>query len=340
MRTSTPALILAAIAALTLSGEALAAPSEPSEQGAAFAAQGDFLSAAGQFRTAYVATNGAKDLWNLALAEIKADRPAHALMHLRLYVARQDASPEHLPDARRFLERLPHEVGVLIVGAPAGADILIDGEIVGTAPLSKPVEVEPNIRHTVGAQAGSKLVQVDVAPTGAERCEVDVPLPEAGVFFDQGTGAMEKKDYAAAADAFRSAYELTRSAPSLWNLALAELKIDHPAEALEHLRSYLKRTDASSQNVERAKQLVSQTRAVVGSLIIAAPAGAHVTVDGLLVGKAPLAGPVEVDPNAWHTVEAGAPGTPPEVLHSWTGTDVAPPGATSVAVRLAFAPNP
>ncbi len=167
--------------------------------------------------------------------------------------------------------------------------------------------------------------------SGTARADAAPPLSASAATerFDQGIGAMEKGDFATAVKAFGEAYDATKNARYLWNLALAEVKADRPAEALAHIRVYLKRSDASPQNIERGNLLVERLHRDVGLLHIVAPAGADVVVDGTTVGKAPLGAPIEVDPDRAHVVEARSVGASAE-------EKLKPAGAMTVEVKLAF----
>jgi hypothetical protein len=153
-----------------------------------------------------------------------------------------------------------------------------------------------------------------------------------------GVERYTRHDYEGARDAFARAYELDPTqAGTLFNLALAELQSNRPLEAVRHLRTYLASPLARPERVEsiRSKWL-PQAEARIGRLSIDAPAGSTASVDGVAVGDAPFAAPLDLAVGE-HDVRARL-GSREELLHVNT------PAGVIVAVRflsaMAEAPPP
>jgi len=160
-------------------------------------------------------------------------------------------------------------------------------------------------------------------------------------FADNGTGTSAadalvstgverytRHDYEGARDAFARAYELDPSqVGTLFNLALAELQSGHSLEAVRHLRAYLASPLAQPERVDsiRSKWL-PQGEARIGRLGVDAPAGSTASVDGVVVGDAPFAAPLDVTAGE-HDVRAKV-GSREQLLH------VSTPAGVIVAVRF------
>jgi hypothetical protein len=156
----------------------------------------------------------------------------------------------------------------------------------------------------------------------------DANVAQASALFKEGNRLFQAGEYEGARGKFASAYGLVKSDGILWNLALAEAKSGHAADALNHLRAYVKGGKARPQDVQEAQsKWIPQMEAEAGELQIDGAEGARVTVDGgEVVGVLPLGGVYAVMPGH-HRIEghAGADVTSREV-------DVA--GGQTVAVHL------
>jgi hypothetical protein len=155
--------------------------------GTSFFAKGDFGGAADAFGDAYQLVPSTKTLWNLAVAEFKAERFYAAVKHLRAYVAQSDASPKNLERAHALLEEAAKKVGHLVVSAPANVEVSVDGLVVGHAPLEAPVEVDPDAAHTVVIHMGNGESRQDVSPPGPHEVRVQLSLPERAPLLDEAS---------------------------------------------------------------------------------------------------------------------------------------------------------
>jgi hypothetical protein len=149
--------------------------------------------------------------------------------------------------------------------------------------------------------------------------------------FNEGVRLYDKKAYDKAADAFARAYAEDPRGKFLWNLAVAELKAGAAWPALRHLRAYKTAPDATKAHLDAIDALIESARANVGHVVIEAPSGYAVAIDGTPVGVAPLASPVDVEPGVDHDASAdqGA---------SHLDSHVKVAGAQTASVRLEATP--
>jgi hypothetical protein len=122
--------------------------------------------------------------------------------------------------------------------------------------------------------------------------------------------AEQKRDanlYEAAYLQFVQAYAVFPDDRILWNLGVAEAKTGRFLEALKHLHAYdeHQRVLAQPDHPDRTtlKALLAQADGATGHLTIAAPYGMRIRIDGVDVGSAPLAAPVDVAPGA-HAIDS------------------------------------
>jgi len=103
-----------------------------------------------------------KVLLNLALSEVKSARYVDGLVHLRLYEARAHVQPGHpkYPIVHEYMARAALHTGRIVVDAPMGAEVLVDGVSVGRMPVD-PQDVSPGT-HAVEAAGQRQEVVVRV----------------------------------------------------------------------------------------------------------------------------------------------------------------------------------
>src|SRR5260370_17806904 len=131
--------------------------------------------------------------------------------------------------------------------------------------------------------------------------------------------------YEAAYLQFVQAYAVFPDDRVLWNLGVAEAKTGRFLEALKHLHAYDEHQHVSAQpeHPDRTalKALLSQANGATGHLAIAAPYGTRIRIDGVDIGSAPLAAPVDVTPgtHAIDSVTADGVTLPPQSTPVLTG---------------------
>jgi tetratricopeptide (TPR) repeat protein len=108
----------------------------------------------------------------------------------------------------------------------------------------------------------------------------------------------EDGDYAGALTKLEAAYRQSSDPRLLWNMAAAEKNLRHYAKVLGLLDRYLKADPklVTAEDRNQALALLDVARGFVASVsVTVVPAGASVEIDGVEVGKAPLAEPAQVD---------------------------------------------
>lgn len=116
--------------------------------------------------------------------------------------------------------------------------------------------------------------------------------------FQEGVKFFDQKKYDEARAAFLQAYALKKHPAVLLNLAQSELRANRPADAARHFAQFLRdNPEASALEKQEAERGLAEARAKAGRIQVSVnAAGADVFVDDELVGKAPLAEPVDVAP--------------------------------------------
>jgi hypothetical protein len=170
------------------SGDAAANAGTYWEQGASRMEQGDYLGALGSFRRAHDLAPSPRTLVQIGLAEQALERWVDAEAHLSEgLAARSDPWVER---RRRILEEALEKIRsrlceLLVEGSPAGAEVLLDGEVVGVLPFGRPLRVVAG-RRTMEVRAPgfhSARRQVALDPGGRRRESFDLvarPPPPLG----------------------------------------------------------------------------------------------------------------------------------------------------------------
>lgn len=96
---------------------------------------------------------------NLGWAELMAGKPRDAAEHLSFFLREaQDVSDADRQEAETMLVGAKAAIGTVTVRVDAvGAEVLVDGQEVGTSPLAEPVFVEPGSRTFEARMAGLSL---------------------------------------------------------------------------------------------------------------------------------------------------------------------------------------
>jgi hypothetical protein len=129
----------------------------------------------------------------------------------------------------------------------------------------------------------------------------------------EGKAAAQSFQWAKARDAYAKTWAIKQDWKLAANLGRAELNVGKHRDAAEHLDYFMREAppNLATETPDEWKELrdmLAKARVKVGALVITVePAGAEVPVNGLPVGKAPLPGPVFVEPGAV-VVEARADG--------------------------------
>jgi len=162
----------------------------------------------------------------------------------------------------------------------------------------------------------------------------------------EGKRAFARKDYAGALKHWRRAYGLWPRPLLLFNIALAYDKLDRPAESLTFLREF--RREAEGQRLPRkllraVDKLEQELRPRTAILKITGPKGGRVTLDGKLLGEAPLAVVVRPGKRALEVALPGRPAVRRELelpAGETTRLEVEVPAARPVTPPKPVAPDP
>jgi tetratricopeptide (TPR) repeat protein len=173
-------------------------------------------------------------------------------------------------------------------------------------------------------------------PAGAQEAgtagEPTSAREQARVLYEAGAAAFDAGDYGTAREKLEQSYELFASLRTLYSLGLCQHALGDFGPAVRSFDQYLREAgaEAPAELRARAEELLAQMRTELGRLDVRVSTdGAAILVDGTVVGRSPLAGPVDVGPG-WHVVEAQREG--------WRGepqrVSVASGGTASVALML------
>jgi hypothetical protein len=147
------------------------------------------------------------------------------------------------------------------------------------------------------------VATVITAPRSAE-AQDDATTKAARARFLEGVEFYDKKNYESARAAFLQAYALRKHPAVLLNLAQSSLRSGHAAEAVKYFQQFLREsTSITPAQRSDADSGIAEGRAKLGHLEISAPTAAEITVDGTVVGNAPLPESVDVEPGS-HTIKA------------------------------------
>jgi outer membrane biosynthesis protein TonB len=133
------------------------------QEGVKFFDQKRYEEARGAFLQAFALKRHPALLLNLAQSEIRSGHPAEAARHFAAYLREApNASQLERGEAEKGLREARAKLARVQISAPAGAEVLVDGESVGQAPIADPVDVAPG-SHTVEARLGSKSATTSVS---------------------------------------------------------------------------------------------------------------------------------------------------------------------------------
>ncbi|WP_437869906.1 PEGA domain-containing protein [Sorangium sp. So ce363] len=158
------------------------------------------------------------------------------------------------------------------------------------------------------AQAASAQQPATPAAAG----ETDALTDKARQLYEEGRQAAAAGKWADAHASFLAAWAIKPHYQIASNLGVTCLKLGRNREAAEYLTRYLREAPATKvKERQSAEGSLKEALAKIASVTVqVAPAGAEVTVDGAVVGKAPLLDPVFLDPGK-HEIGAKLEGHAP-----------------------------
>ncbi len=133
----------------------------------------DFEAARTSFAAAYAIVPSTDILWNLAVAERRSGRPIEALAHFKAYLAEKNARPDRKPQAEEWIKELESETGRIVIDAPAGTEVVLDGAVV----TEREVRVVAGV-HGVTAKRDGRSFSVAVDVLGGGSSDVHVVFEE------------------------------------------------------------------------------------------------------------------------------------------------------------------
>jgi hypothetical protein len=120
--------------------------------------KGQYEKARSKFLRAYALRHHPSILLNLGLSSLKSGHPADAARYLTQFQREAtSATPQEHSDADKGITEARTKDGRLDVSAPTGTEISVDDTVIGNAPLSDSVDVDPG-QHTVKAKASDGTV--------------------------------------------------------------------------------------------------------------------------------------------------------------------------------------
>jgi hypothetical protein len=162
------------------------------ERGVSLFNEADYRAALVEFRRAYEIAPNPGVLYNIAQTQFQLQNYAGALVVFERFLAEAPANVKHRDDAQNALPLLRARVGKIEVSTNVpDAEISVDDEVIGKAPLGKPVLVSVGRRKVTASYPGrvpiSHLVEVaagDTAPVSLLLPDVEPaakppPLPHA-----------------------------------------------------------------------------------------------------------------------------------------------------------------
>lgn len=159
--------------------------------------KGQYENARAAFLQAYALRKHPAVLLNLAQSSLKSGHAIESLKYFQQYLRESaNLTPQQKADAEKGIAEARTKLGRLEISAPTGAEISVDNDRVGNAPLSEPVDVEVGSHSvraryadgtaegkTVGVNIGEKMTVKFGASAGAAVVPVPgvVPTPPASV---------------------------------------------------------------------------------------------------------------------------------------------------------------
>ncbi|MCC6555838.1 MAG: PEGA domain-containing protein [Polyangiaceae bacterium] len=166
----------------------------------------------------------------------------------------------------------------------------------------------PLICALAGALALAAPTDARGAPPVETKVEAEALTDKAAALYDEGVALFKKSKWAEARASFLAAWSLKQHWQIAGNLADCELRLGRFREAAEHAAHY--KRSAPADRKARAEALMKAAAVMVAAVTVTVePAGAEVVIDGVSVGRAPLEGPVFLDPGE-RKIEARVPGRP------------------------------
>ncbi len=161
------------------SPEVLKEAGERYARGLALYGDGEFLLALVEFERAYQLSNNYKVLYNIGQVRIQLGRYAKAKEALEDYLKAggTNLSAERTQAVNKDLATLAERTASLnVVTHETGADISLDGKVIGTSPLTTPVIVDAGEHNLVLHKSGFYDAAQSVTLAGHDQLELTIEL--------------------------------------------------------------------------------------------------------------------------------------------------------------------
>jgi hypothetical protein len=146
------------------------------KEGVEYFDKGEYDKARAAFLQAYALKKHPAVLLNLAQSCLRAHREAEAARHFKQYLAEGKGTPSEMDIARRGLADARARDGRIEIRAPNGAEVLVDDQSVGVAPIEL-YDIEPG-KHVVRVKDGASQT-VTVAAGAVVVADLGGPPPPA-----------------------------------------------------------------------------------------------------------------------------------------------------------------
>ena len=140
--------------------------------------ESDYRAALVEFKRAYELAPHVTLLYNLGQTQYQLQNYAEALSNFERFLA--EGGTAHKSEVENAVAVLKARVGKLDIAAPAGAEITVDDEPAGKAPLAKPVAVSVGRRRVTATKPGetpvTRFVEVAAGETVGVNLQAGAPV--------------------------------------------------------------------------------------------------------------------------------------------------------------------
>lgn len=179
---SVPALAETANEAATTSAPEVEQARQRFQRGAELYKEGSFDAALAEFTRAYQLVPNYRVLYNIAQVQLERHDYAAALQAFQDYLRQgsTDVAPERREQVERELSNLKGRVAELTVTSNVeGAELSVDGVVVGKVPLKAPVLVSSGVRRLSLKKEGYPPSERTISVVGGDKPEVEMRLDAA-----------------------------------------------------------------------------------------------------------------------------------------------------------------
>src|SRR5258706_8536638 len=150
------------------------------QEGVKFFDQKRYEEARAAFLQAYALKHHPAVLLNLAQSENRGGHPLEAARHFSAYLRESTSSPaSERADAEKGLAAARTKLGRIHLTVTSRAEVLVDGESVGTAPFAEAVDAAPGT-HLLEAKLGGKSTSASVSVQVGKAANATLTLESGG----------------------------------------------------------------------------------------------------------------------------------------------------------------